>query len=164
VNPCIRSTAWLLKADLERLRGEGDSEDASHVRACARCRELAHRVLDRCAQLENALGSFPAPVDVDAILARARLVRIKGESASASPRHGSRDRSADSRSPWRRWLALAAAAAIAGLLIMRSPTPPLPIGLSGPVVNEAPLVEVFAGQEVAVMATDNPDITVLWFF
>jgi hypothetical protein len=53
---------------------------------------------------------------------------------------------------------------VAALLLL--PGRPLPPSFEPPAGRQAslPTVENTSGQRVAVMQTDNPDITVLWFF
>lgn len=62
---------------------------------------------------------------------------------------------------------LLAAAVLAGLLLVtrREPVPP-GVVLVPPVRSDPTpyVVEAPAGRSVAVIATDDPDITVLWFF
>lgn len=63
---------------------------------------------------------------------------------------------------WRRWAGMAAAAAVAGLFFLNPDTPtPTPLPR---VAQTPPLVEDAPNQNVAVLETANPEITVLWFF
>ena len=56
---CARVQLTLLTAELNELRGAGDSEVAAHVRECLRCRAAAQRILQGnlllAARLESAL-------------------------------------------------------------------------------------------------------------
>jgi hypothetical protein len=63
----------------------------------------------------------------------------------------------------RSWIPLVAAAALAGVLLVarRGEPPPLaPVARS----EALPTVEAASTGGVAIIETDNPDITVLWFF
>ena len=62
-----------------------------------------------------------------------------------------------------RWVGLAAAAAVAGLLLVaRGGDPPAPLPVAQ--AQALPTVEEASTGGVAIIETDNPDITVLWFF
>lgn len=160
---CASILPLLLEAEPDELRGVGASDVATHVRACPSCRARARRVLDAEAALDAHLGSAPAGFDMDAVLA----------AADEAPRtsHGPPTRAAPPHAPgrrvrisaWGRWSGLAAAAAVAALLLLPGREPP-----TLPAVARAevppPVVEAAPGHTVAIMATRNPDITVLWFF
>jgi hypothetical protein len=59
---------------------------------------------------------------------------------------------------------VAAAAAVGALLLL--PGRSVPPGPELPMVSASrpPTVEAMTGQRVAVMETENPEITLLWFF
>ncbi len=152
MSSCDRAVDWLLEADPAVLRGQGSSEDAAHVRSCPSCSALADQILESQERLHAALGATKAEPDFDAILARASM--HTGTTRVRPLRRGRL---------WRRWVPLAAAAVLATVwLIDREPV------VSGtpiaPALPSAPLVESSGGRDVAVIATGNPDITVLWFF
>lgn len=135
----------LLDADKDALEGE---EWRSHLDACGECAGAARRLTSAYGALDAALGTA-APVDAAAILARARVT------VSGTERKGGRTT---------QLVLLAAAACIAGLLVLREWERPLP---GTPFVSsaEAPVEWALEGdRDVAVLHTDNPDITVLWFF
>jgi hypothetical protein len=103
-------------------------------------------MLEETAELDSFLARAPSAPDVDAILAAADAPESK---VIAFP-------------TWRRWSALAAAAAAAGLFFFRADAPMQVVSTNTFV--EAPLLEAAPDQNVAVLGTANPDITVLWFF
>jgi len=106
-------------------------------------------------RLDAALVQAPK-LDVTALLARARI---------AAPRE--LPRPGRPRVPLGRIAVLAAAAALAGVLVLGDSEPPLPVGADLPSPRPAappPLVEPAADQNVAVIPTRNPDITIVWIF
>ncbi len=146
MSDCAHVRDLMLDAEPASLLGAGDDPVAAHLRACPACAALARILLEETAALDRFLAE-PGSVDtgalVDAALnSRPRVVRIL---------------------PRRHWLALAAAAAVAGLLFVRGDRP-LPVTPSVAPQGSPPLVEPAPGQNVAVLATNNPDITVLWFY
>jgi len=145
----------LLVAEPEELRGEGRGEVVDHLRTCAQCRADAGRIMAGSRALDAWLGK-PGRAPTLAQLAG----RVPGDPGSA--RRGS----------WRRarpavaWIALSAAAAAVALLVR----PPVRPRHSGNVVEvprkeePLPLVQDAGGRSFAVLETEDPDITVLWFF
>lgn len=152
MSDCASFRALLLEAEPAELRGEGESPLARHVRACSSCARAAALVLGETARLDALLSEAP-PLDVDALLARAG---VKSGRAAAPPRRFLR----------RLWVPAAVAAALAALLLWQAVgvrTPPTPITAVAERTT-LPLVEPIPGQDVAVMQTDDPDITVVWLF
>lgn len=147
MTPCPERIEELVEADVPTLRGRGDSELAAHLAHCPRCTDAAQRMLAANASLDSLLSEYPT-LDVDAVLQRA-----------AAKTAGRLDRRRPSR-----WTALAAAASVATLLLVRGLDRPLPG--DPPTLPGAPYaeVEVPAGRNVAVLQTEDPDITVLWLF
>ena len=143
---CVDVRALLLEAEREELAGDGSSQLAEHVRTCEACGAIASLILEETAELDSYLGRTPSVPDVDAILAG-----VDAREAKVIPFPA-----------WRRWSALAAAAAVAGLFFFRADAPIQVVSTNTFV--EAPLVEAAPDQNVAVLGTANPDITVLWFF
>ena len=150
---CAEVQDLLLEADLPQLSGEGGDALADHLRTCGRCQETAWAILEGERDLGGILEALvPAP-DLDALLAMAA-----GDVGGAN---------AVLRRRFRRaippLIPLAAAAALVALFLGREPSlpgeppslAPTPPGLG---------LEVPEGRDVAVLATGNPDITVLWFF
>lgn len=150
---CTQAREALLEADLARLEdGSGDTL-AGHLGGCENCRSMARMILEGERGLGKAMETLVPAADLDELLERA-----KREPAGA--------RGAIRRKL--RWSArgavpLAAAAALAALFLGREPVLP-----GDPVVPLATApglgLEVTEGRDVAVLATNNPDITVLWFF
>ncbi len=139
----------LLEAEPAELRGIGENEVARHVRDCTGCAQEAERILQRTAELDHALSAHAGVLDADALI-DAALAGV-----GTKPR----------QHRWSWVTGMAAAAALVGLLLV-------PRG--GPTIEQAtsldlpmamlPTVEAAPGQNVAVIQTGNPDITVLWFF
>ena len=152
---CTRSLDYLLEAELDELDGGSDTEVGRHVRDCERCRAVAQKVLDGTARLDAALATVPDGFDVDVVLGRARSPESGPPRTTISPL----------RRRWQRIATVALAASIVGLLVLGDRDEALPGAPFVPrVTAQLPIVEPSAGQNVAVIQTDNPDITVLWFF
>jgi anti-sigma factor RsiW len=156
---CDRYREALLEAEPDDLRGLGPTEVARHIRACPACARAGEIILETTASLNVFLdvgGEMAAP-DLDAVLRR----------AAASVRTTPPNDRPESMVPWRvnrRWVGLAAAAAITALLLLPGQPPPLPPVATVAAAAPLPTVESAPGQTVAVFETQNPDITVLWFF
>jgi predicted anti-sigma-YlaC factor YlaD len=148
---CDAMTGALLDAAPEELEGRGETDLARHLESCPSCRGIADRILAETAALNRWLER-PGALDVDAILARARL------EASARPTVGRRFREA-------RWvLPLTAAAALAVLYLAERPPPPRGTPEPSRVAMTEPTLdlEVVGNATAAVLETDNPNITVVW--
>lgn len=142
MSDCTLNVDALLDADPDELSGAADSEVGRHVRDCPQCRDAARTILEATDRLRAVLDAPPPPLDVDAVLARAKRRR---------PLAG-------------RWLAVAAAALLAGLWLFGERERPLPGEPPPPRPEAYPLVEASGDRDVAVIPTANPEITVLWFF
>ena len=168
MSACSEFRAMILEAEPPELRAEGDGPLAVHLRGCPDCARAAALVLQETAQLEEYLGDTPA-FDVDAILKRAGFPAGVSETIAprpAMPREGDPPSFRSFRGQ-RLWVPLAAAAAIAALLLMRGSETPragVSVAASTTLHAAAPLVEPVAGQDAAIMQTDDPDITVVWLF
>ena len=155
---CDRYREALLEAEPDDLRGIGQTEVARHVRGCPACARAGTIILEATESLNAFLSGVEPVPDLDAVLRRA-----------ATP-EGITPQPADLPgpvAPWRlsrRWAAFAAAAAIAALLLLPGRPPPLPPPATLATRAPLPTVESAPGQTVAVFETENPDITVLWFF
>lgn len=174
---CAFGRDALLRADPVELAGTLETELGRHIAGCARCREAAERLLASNRLLDDFLGLAPA-LDVDAFLAQAALgpngragARGFGDPTlrdptmtEDAPGHAAQTDRHRLRTRWRRWTVVAAAASVAALLVARSSDRPLPGEAPVPVVERYPTFEVPAGRDVALLQTDDPDITVLWFF
>lgn len=159
---CAEYRDLILAAEPGELRGEGETALAVHVRRCSSCARAAALVLEETARLHEYLGEVP-DFDVDALLARTGQLAPEHERGApkAPPR-------VQHRFPGRRlWVPLAAAAALAGLLLVRGfgiRAPATFVASSSPPPAPAPVVEPVAGQDAAIMQTDDPEITVVWLF
>jgi len=131
---------------------------------------MARRVLEDTESLGRMLqGSASArDLDVDALLARAQgttpsdVTDLPAEGGPAGrplrPRRS-------------RWVALAAAAGLAGLLVLvriggqrPGQRPSQAVNAAARIEQAVPTVEASPGHDVAVIPTDDPDITVVWYF
>ena len=165
---CRTTRDWILEVDPEELEkshapaGHGrTSEPAAHLAKCPECRALANEILEAEASLRDRLDSMEPVLDVAAALARAHETHLREEA----------HRSSNQRRRWQVAVPLAAAA-LGGLLLWGGPSPtPVPgidpatvraaraLGLVGP----RPVVRAGSDERVAVLPTENPNITVIWF-
>jgi hypothetical protein len=154
---CASVRRLMLEAETDELRGIGSNAVAAHIRDCPSCARLATRILEETAALDDYLTAEAGADAVDVVLRRAGIA--SSPSAVAPSR---------SRPAWARpsaWVALATAASVTLLLIIRErPPAPAPTAVALAVEGASPLVQSSSERTVAVMQTDNPDITVLWFF
>jgi hypothetical protein len=146
---CQAAETLMLTAEPTELRGSGESELSRHVRGCTGCRVLASRILAAQSELAEALR-----VDADAHSVPRMLIAAAERRGKLATR-------------LRRLAPLAAAAALAGLLLIRR-TPhettrfaPAEMSTRHDIVVTAP-----AGRSVAVLqgASKTNDIIVIWFF
>ena len=155
---CDDALEALLEADPTVLEGIGEEPLARHLRKCAACARKALAIRQGEASLAAALErALPAP-DLEVILAAAGVDSSGPAIPLPAPQR--------SRAVSTKVLALfpmAAAAAVAALLLTRPPALPGPVYSPPP---PAPGLDVRtpAGSSVAVLETNNPDITVLWLF
>jgi anti-sigma factor RsiW len=155
---CDRYRDALLEAEPDDLRGLGQTEVARHIRACPACARAGQIILETTASLNAFLGSEVPVPDLDAVLRRATTSQV------TPPRQAERPGPVASWRGSRRWVGLAAAASIAALLLLPGRPAPLPPLATVATTTPLPTVESAPGQTVAVFETENPDITVLWFF
>jgi len=150
---CAEAMQAILEADPSDLEGLGEGGFQDHLRACSRCQAAARAVLEEEKALAmEMVAAVPLP-DLDGLLAEAAISR-----GSTPKRFSPRFRKAGFT-----LLPLAAAAAMVGLFL--GSEPPLP-GAPYTVPERPPGLglEIPEGRNVAVLATNDPDITVLWFF
>ncbi len=156
MSACADVRMLLLEAEPDDLRGIGSGAVASHVRDCPSCARVAAIILEETAALDGYLGG-ESSTSVEDVLARAGVARSRATGTPSRPRR-----------PWARrsgWVALAAAASVAVLLLARDrEQAPGPAPVAVAVAEPLPLVQSSPDRTVAVMQTENPDITVLWFF
>lgn len=145
---CPDARAALLDADLDALRPGAPGPFAAHLAACAACRAAADRIL-------AGTGALAA--------ARTRTARTPAAAAAHTARTAGRRLRTRGRR-LRVLVPLLAAASLA-LVVIRG----LPFGsgaLRPPVATPPtlpPLLEA-GGQDVAVISTTRPDITIVWQF
>ncbi len=155
---CSTTRDWILEVDPEELERDAAGEHADHLAECPECRALADEILAAEAALHDTLDSVEPALDVEAALVRAR---------EAAAVHKATRR----RRGWQVAVPLAAAA-LGGLLLIGRPSPaPGPrfdpatvraartLGL----VGARPVVRAESHERVAVLPTENPNITVIWF-
>ena len=150
---CSDAREALLEADLDQLMGRGEEPLAEHLKGCPRCRAVGQMILEGERGLGEAMMDLVPVPDLDDLMDRAERERDGGQKGIRHQLRWSLSRLAP----------LAAAAALVALFFGREPVLP-----GDPVVHLPPApglgLEVPEGQDVAVLATSNPDITVLWFF
>ncbi|MCH7562348.1 MAG: hypothetical protein IH968_00875 [Gemmatimonadetes bacterium] len=148
----------ILEADPAELSNEVTGDLAEHLETCSACQALAERVLESERTLAGAITAMEPGLDVDAALARVPSGQGWGSVWG-----------------WRRaGLALPlAAAAVAALVLLKPPGNPgqaVAFDPSSPVVARAlgwdrpsPVVRSMSHASVAILPTENPDITIVWF-
>ena len=165
---CATTRDWILEVDPEELdqhgkgAGQGDSgAHAAHLAECAECRALAEEILGAEAALRDGLGSVEPALDVETALVKAREAHHAAEIRRATLR----------RRAWQAALPLAAAA-LGGLIVLGRPSPVRIADLDPATVTAAralglvgsrPVVKAGSDERVAVLPTENPNITVIWF-
>ncbi len=169
---CAEARQAILVAELRELLAQGDSTLAVHIRGCQRCRKAAEAVVAEEEILSAGLTSLVAVPDADRVLELALdslPASAHGRASGLGPTHR-RAGPAPLRwlSPLRRssaWIALPVVAAAGLAWLFLAGPPPLP-GPSYVPSAQAPgmAAEVPPGQNVAVLKTPDPTITVLWIF
>jgi anti-sigma factor RsiW len=145
----------LLLAEPGELRRESRGEVADHLRTCAACRADADRILAATDALDGWLATRGRAPALDQLLGPEPAGR-------EAPRRASWLRTR----PAMAWIGLSAAAVLVALLV-RPPVQRAPNGIvveAPPNDEPLPLVQDAAGRSFAVLQTEDPDITVLWFF
>jgi len=152
---CDRCRELLLSAEPDALRASLDEQAATaeadalrdHLRTCSHCASLAAAVLAENAAVNDAL---------------VQVTTSRGQ--------GGAPRAAVRKFRLPRWSAtLVPLAAAAALLLVWCPQAPGPAGLpplAGPVeeVPATPVVNAAGARGVAVMRTNDPNITIVWTF
>lgn len=165
---CGRARELLLEAAPRELRGEGQGALAAHLSRCPDCRAAARTLLEGQEELDQALARMAsAGTSVDQVLASLRRERVApGTKETVELR-------TPGRGSWIRWASLAAAAALAGVLAWAPWDGPgrRPAGGEEVGGREARVVEppegglrVEADRRFALMKTDDPGISVVWFY
>jgi hypothetical protein len=171
---CAEAREAILEADLSELEGGGATPLARHLGMCSQCRELARRVLVGEEAMASELIQAVPKLQLDHILAAGWPGAAGAHATSgAGPVHASVSAfrlrnyvrlTVPLFNARRALLPLALAAGLAALFIVREPR-----SLPGPAFAPAQEViglevEVPPDRNVAILATDDPNITVLWLF
>lgn len=137
---CDVAREEMLVADLHELRGEGDTELATHVRTCAECRKRAEIILGEYDTLRTSLGGLEPRT------ATAQVTPIR------KPRRYL-------------WIPLPlAAAAVMALLLVRGQNDELPNmdAVTRMMFQETPVVSPASGQQAMVIEKNN--MTIVWLY
>jgi hypothetical protein len=159
---CDEAKSAILVADPLELEGRGEGPLSLHIRSCDQCQERARIILAAEAGIASELESLVREPDLDRVLQeahpRSRAPFSRGE------RVGGRiwGRTLLAR-PLRTVLPLALVTGLAALFLLQEPSLP-GIPYAPPHRDLGLEVEVPSGQNVAVLATNDPNITVLWLF
>ncbi len=149
---CAEVRERLLDADPAELEGRIDTPVSRHLAACPVCHARARRLLEAQEALEYVVAHVLPGARVDEAIHRAMRTR-----------EARRKR----RAAWGAILPLAAAAGLAGVLVLGNGNGPVN-GSGAAEVSEQRLpsfsVQPPAGQNVAVFHTDDPNIVVVWLY
>ncbi len=149
---CELALERMLDADPEELEGRGDVELVVHIQGCGRCQSVAAELLAGHEMLAAKIHSVDADRGVERVLPavrRAAIQRVR-------------------RRRLIRFALPAAAAAVLALLVTRDPVPSMP--LVDPPAQligrppEHPTVRLAPNTNALVLETNNPKITVVWFY
>ena len=150
---CELALDRMLEADPEELALESHTELGVHIGGCERCRAVADEILAGQQTLGDAVRGLEAKGKVDAVVHSVR--------AAVSTR---RRRKVVSVA----LLPLAAAAVFVLLVIRdggRTPTPPLPTQwIAQADVPSRPVITLPPATNAMVLQTENPKISVVWFY
>ncbi len=149
---CELALERMLDADLEELEDRGDSELVAHIQGCGRCHAVAAELLAGHEMLDAQIHSVDAGRGVERVLPavrRAAIQRVR-------------------RRRLIRFALPAAAAAVLALLVTRDPVPSVPLvdpqaQLAGQ-PPEQQTVRLAPNTNAVVLKTNNPKITVVWFY
>ena len=149
---CELALERMLDANPEELDGRGDSELVVHIQDCGRCQAVAAELLAGHEMLDAEIHSVDADRGVERVMPavrRAAIQRVR-------------------RRRLIRFALPAAAAAVLALLVTRDPVPSMPLGnppaqLAGS-APEQPTVRLAPNTNALVLETNNPKITVVWFY
>jgi anti-sigma factor RsiW len=149
---CVSAIDRMLEADPQELSRPGASELASHLATCERCRQLAERIVAGQSELARELEAQAPGINADEAL------KLAEHRASAIRRRSI---------VWQIGAPLAAAAGIAGIVLLGDGRTSLDTPVQARVTETLPGLEVQSppGKDVAVFAVaDRPDVVVVWFF
>lgn len=148
---CEMALDQMLESDVEDLTGESGTELAAHIVACERCQAVASEIVEGQRRLADSLRAMEAVRTVDVVLDEVR---------SQATRRRRRARAFGVLVP------LAAAAALALLVTSdRSGTVPSDAVIPEIAIAVPPtLVRLPPATNAILLKTDNPKITVVWFY
>jgi predicted anti-sigma-YlaC factor YlaD len=142
----------MLEADPSDLAGSGASALTAHLHSCEKCRRMADRILAAQEALDTSIASAQPRIPVNEALG----------AAARRAEHEHRRRT------WRTAVPVAAAAGVAGLLLLSNRTGELPGQLWQPTPSTIGTgVDVEAPPDRSVVVfdiEDQPDVLVVWFF
>ncbi len=149
---CELALERMLDADPDELEGRGDSELVAHIQGCGRCQAVAAELLAGHEMLAARIPSVDVDRGVEAVLPavrRAATQRLR-------------------RRRMTRFAIPAAAAAVLALLATRDRVPSMPLvdppaQLAGQPPGH-PTVRLPPNTNAVVLETNNPKITVVWFY
>ena len=148
---CAGAREQMLEADPAELRGFGDTPLAAHLRGCAACRARADAILAGQAELGAALDvlAAPRPAEGTRVIPLRRRSTLRRVAAIAIP--------------------LAAAASAAGILLRGRDGDAPPPGVQTERIARAlfprqPRARPEPGSRAAVLATNDPRVTVIWIY
>jgi anti-sigma factor RsiW len=144
---CRTARTLLLTAEVADLEGHGAGELSTHLRSCARCRDLAVELLQAVGELRRTLET----PEVTAVQPVRRAV-LEAQRRRARARLLAR------------LVPLTAAAGLAGLLLVRHGPQVAPGATRVQAVIHDVSVTAPPGRSLAVLHTDDPNIVVIWFF
>ena len=140
INNCTAIRELMLEAELEELRGIGESDVAEHIRGCAACASRAQAILRSYGQLDAALTTMSTQSEAATVIPLQRRRRL-------------------------RWIPLPlAAAAVVALLMMPGQEETLPNmdAVARMMIKETPVVSPAPGQQALVM--EKNEMTIVWLY
>jgi anti-sigma factor RsiW len=144
---CHTAHVAILTADPAELSGDRSTELSGHLAGCATCRSRAAVVLAAQRELGRVLHADPArPAS-----AVRRLVAVADRRRALARRVA-------------RLVPLAAAAGVAGLLLLRRPPVPADLGRPPAPPRQGLSVSAPPGRNVVVLNSDTAKIVVVWFY
>ena len=146
---CELALDRMLEADPEELAAESNTELGMHITGCDRCRAVAEEILAGQQMLGDAVHALEAEGKVDAV--------VHGVRATARARRRRRVVSAA-------LLPLAAAAALVLLVTGDSGRMHRTATIVQADLPSRPTVTLPSATNAMVLKTDNPKITVVWFY